>query len=409
MLTLIADRFVSDLGRGVSLAVERSIAGLDLASGDRVRLRIDAAGPRAEQQVWVEACTRKYSDGALVDFGFLGTNRRFEATSLINRCRGAHISAPSATVLEWLESRRPSSFGILYLPELPDARELRVKGFIPLSLSLLGESSLSALWLSMEGHSVVLLDACSSPARLALAVLKLRRINVRETCAVSAKFRKVGREVVVNAAEGRPAYGPRPVIDSRAGALLGDGERLLAAGRHAGAERALRAAIAACDRRGDAFHAGDAEMLLGRLLLSRGRAPDAARLFEEAHDRFQHVRAPIPAIAAMIYLGIAQTDLGLLCDAERSCRAARSAASGLSDVEMAASASVALVRTLLWQEQCSEARSVLEALTPPGDEELRARYWCLVARLHLAGNGIIDAWRGVARAQAGEPCGDAGD
>ena len=91
--------------------------------------------------------------------------------------------------------------------------------------------------------------------------------------------------------------------------------------------RALRAAIGAFERRGDVFRAGDAEMKLGRLQLARGRAAEARLLFESAHDRFQRVRAPMQAVAATLHLGMAQTDLGLFGDAERSCRAAYSAAS----------------------------------------------------------------------------------
>ena len=210
---------------------------------------------------------------------------------------------------------------------------------------------------------------------------------------------------IAKAAEGRQTYGPRPAIDSRANALLAEGERLLGVGRHAAAECVLRGAVAAFDRRGDEFRAGDTDMRLGRLLLSRGRAADAARIFEDAHDRFQRAHAPIPAVGAMIQLGVAQTDLGLLSDAERSCRAARSAATALNNVDLAVSAGVALARTLVWLEQYAEAGSLLEMLSPIGDAEVSARYWCLVTRLHLAGNGVTDAWRAVERARpSGADC-----
>ena len=53
----------------------------------------------------------------------------------------------------------------------------------------------------------------------------------------------------------------------------------------------------------------------------------------DAHDRFQRARAAERAIEAMVYLGLAQTDLAQLSDAEQTCRAAYSAASALGDPE----------------------------------------------------------------------------
>ena len=400
MVTLIADRFVSD--RKSSVAEGFSIEALDLATGERVRLQIESAGTRQDQQEWVELCTRKYANRVLVDFGFIGTDRRFEASSQIMRRDSDRRLPRSGTALDWLESRGPSSSGILRVPDLPDCRDLRLKGFIPVSLSLLEERSRPDVWPMMTGQSVVMLDTCGTPSTLAMAFLKARRLNVREVLALSRTIRLKADTTpcnIANAAEGRQAYGPRQAIDSHASALLAEGERLLGSGRHAGAERALRGAVAAFDRRGDGFRAGDAEMRLGRLLLTRGRATDAARIFENAHDRFQKAQVPVPAVSAMIQLGVAQTDLGLLADAERSCRAARSAATALNNAELAVSAGVALARTLIWLEQYAEARSLLQALTPVGDVEVSARYWCLVSRLHIAGNGVTDAWRAVERAR----------
>ncbi len=400
MLTPIADRFVC-FSRPAKDG--HYLQALDLATGERVHLRIETAGSRNDQQEWMESCTRRYADGALMDFGFIGTDRRFEATLPIRRGGSDHRSSPSARTLDWLDSRTPFSSGILRVADIPDPRDLRLKGFIPVSLLLFGQPSLSGVWPLMKEQSVVLLDTGGSESQLAMAFLKARRMNVREVSALSVKvrlqphLRRSG--IVANAAEGRPAYGPRLAMDSRASALLAEGERLLGAGRHAGAERLLRGAAAAFDRRGDGYRAGEADMRLGRLLLTRGRATDAARIFEDAHDRFQKAHAPIPAVGAMIQLGVAQTDLGLLSGAERSCRAARSAATALNNADLAASAGVALARTLIWLEQYAEARSLLETLTPSGDGEVSARYWCLVTRMHIAGSDITDAWRAVARAR----------
>ena len=414
MRTLIAGRFVCRLrsvGAGPhsrSVAKGFSLGGLDLATGERVRLRIESAGARAEQQAWVESCARRYDDGAIVDFGFIGTERRFHA--IPETGNRAHVGgrAIAASVLDWLDGEKPASSGILRVAKLPDARALRLRGFVALSLSLFDEPSLSDVWPLLQGQSVVILSAGRRRPSLALAFLKGRQHHVREVCAISVDNRRhsdapVNR--VESAAEGRPAYGPRRLMDSRAGGLLADALRLLAGGRHSGAERELRAATAAFDRRGDGFHAGEAEMMLGRLLQSRGRAAESARLFQQAHDRFQQVRSPGPAITATIQLGMAQTDLGLLCDAERSCRAARSAAAALGIPGLTASSGVALARVLMWLEQYPEARALLEALTPGEDVDVSARYWCLIARLCVAGNRVTDAWRAVARARpAGAAC-----
>jgi DNA-binding NtrC family response regulator len=343
---------------------------------------------------------RMYGDRALLDFGFIGTDRRFEATSRSKNSECEGFSPVANNMLDWLQSQKPSSFGILRVSKWPAPRDLRLNGFVPCRTSLFVEAALSEVWCLLEGQSVVLLHCGSSAAHLPLALLKARCCQVREIFAVwvRPKTDTIVRRIA-NAAEGRPAYGPSRTTNLRAGGLLDDAQRLLAVGRHAGAERGLRAGIGAFDRRGDGLHAGEAEMILGRLLLSRGRAIEAARIFERAHDRFQRVRAAVPAVDAMTQLGVAQTDLGLLCDAERSCRAARSAAAALKMPNLVASAGIALARGLIWLEQRSEARSVLETLVPNGDAEIAARYWCLVARLHIAGNNVVGAGHAIGRAR----------
>jgi transcriptional regulator with AAA-type ATPase domain len=188
-------------------------------------------------------------------------------------------------------------------------------------------------------------------------------------------------------------------MDPRAGYVVAEIERLAARGRHAAAERALRAAMAACDRRGDAGRSGDLAVRLGRLLLARGRAEEARVVFSSAHERFQQLRVPERAIEAMALTGVAQTDLARLSDAEQSCRAAYSAAVALGNTEAALCPGLALVRVLFWQKRCADARSLLEAMTACGDGGLCARYWCLAARLQVAAGAIGEAWKAVERAR----------
>ena len=307
--------------------------------------------------------------------------------------------------MDWLECPTAASPRLLALSSLPDARELRLRGFVPLSVAWISDETAAAVLPLVAGRSVILLDASPVSSRLALAMLKLRRAHAAEICALSQRA-AASRVALMSAAEGHEAYECSPAVAAaRAGGMLAEGERLLAAGRHAGADRALRAAIGAFERRGDLFRAGGSEMSLGRLLLTRGRAADARAMFESAHDRFQRVRAAIPAVAATALLGVAQTDLGLLEDAERSCRAAFTAASALNGAEAPVMCAVALARTLAWQERYADAQGVLESVTPTGDAETVARYWCLIARLRLSVNSVADAWRAVERARpAGRPC-----
>ena len=220
-----------------------------------------------------------------------------------------------------------------------------------------------------------------------------------------ATFARAGAGVTeafqaAKAAEGRAVlWKPSDRMDPRAAHMIVEVERLTIRGRHAAAERALRAAIGAFDRRGDSGRSADLALRLGRLLLSRGRAEEARAVFSGAHERFQRLRVPERAIEAMVHLGLAQTDLAQLNEAEHSCRAAYSASSALGIAETASFPAIALARVLFWQKRHADARSLLEAVVPRGDAGLCARYWCLAARLQIAVDAVADAWRAVERAR----------
>jgi DNA-binding NtrC family response regulator len=160
----------------------------------------------------------------------------------------------------------------------------------------------------------------------------------------------------------------------------------------------LREAIAAFDRRSDTRRAGNAELKLGRLLLERGRAAEASSVFAGAHERFQRERAVGESLEALVYVGLAQTDLARLSDAEQSCRVAYSAASALGGQTVLFPA-LALARALMWQGRHADARSILDGVEPVGDVEHCARYWCLMARLRIAADALADAWRSAERAR----------
>jgi len=397
MATLIADRF---LFCGVPAAAEDlAVAAIDLASGDRVNVQIAPAGGRDGQQAWAEACARAYGEGRLVDFGFLDASHRFEAALANNRTRKCATLSPHG-LLEWLEHSSPASRRVLYVDEFPDMRELRLRGFVLCELALLEDPGLSvAIWPLLAKRSVLLLNALSDPGRIAMAILRLRRLQAREVCVLALRSH-AARARVEAAAESRASYGRSPSApDARVAQMTVEADRLLLRGRHAAARRVLRGAIGAFERRGDWLRAGDAALTLGKLLLARGRALDAKAAFEQAHTYFQRGQSAARAIAATIYVGLAQTDLRELSEAEQTCRAARSAATALRCTDSMLFAGVGLARNLLWQERYADARSILESTTPAGDAGLCVRYWCLVARLRNTANALPDAWRAVERAR----------
>ena len=109
--TLIADRFV----------VRAAGSALDLATGGRVRLRIEPAGTRAAQQEWTDACTRAHAKGTLLDFGFIGCGERFEARPQRSASSSSCRAQETTEIVEWLDEGRPSSSRVLQVAELPDA------------------------------------------------------------------------------------------------------------------------------------------------------------------------------------------------------------------------------------------------------------------------------------------------
>ncbi len=388
--------------RSVGLDFSRAVrlTAVDLATAARVSLEIVAAGTRAEQQSWTEACTHAHTDRAIVDFGFLGSAQRYEARGDALARRESLSAQGAQAVVEWLEHARPSSVRILRVADFPDPRLLRQRGFVPCDLSLLDDASRSSdLSAVLAGRSIVVLDWRDMPSSAALAVLRLRQLAVREFCVLARRAPAKGIHVM-HAAEGRAAYGQRTrAADPRMAQTIVEVERLLTRGRHAAAERALRASMAAFERRADHGRAGESALRLGQVLLGRGRASDARMVFTDAHDRFQRARAAERAIEAMVYLGLAQTDLAQLNDAEQSCRAAYTAASAVGNRDVVLFPAVALARTLIWQKRYADARAILEAVEPAGDVEQCARYWCLAARLRISAEAISDAWRMVRRAR----------
>ena len=76
-ISLVASRF----------AAMRDGTAIDLATGQRVRLTVSAAGDPSEQTRWALRCDAQHallrrSGPRLVDYGAVGTVQRFEAWTL---------------------------------------------------------------------------------------------------------------------------------------------------------------------------------------------------------------------------------------------------------------------------------------------------------------------------------------
>jgi hypothetical protein len=102
----------------------------------------------------------------------------------------------------------------------------------------------------------------------------------------------------------------------------------------------------------------------GGLLLERGRATDAARVFGETAAMAATAGEEPLEVEARIWLSLAKTDQGQLTSAEAICRALLQAAR-LSDAHRTWITAV-LVRVLLWQRRLHDALA-LPALGCVGD------------------------------------------
>jgi DNA-binding NtrC family response regulator len=195
---------------------------------------------------------------------------------------------------------------------------------------------------------------------LALAAAASPRPHVLVTVAVGKR-----RSDAPLVREARTAYAPG---SQRVAAWSSDAAKYLARagqafvlarkGRHAPAVRMLREAAAALARRREARAAAAATVLLGRVLLDRGRATDAAAAFAEAAAHLDGVDAGDAAIAR-VWVAVARTDAGQLTEAEGLLRATRLGGS-LPNPAARRWADAALSRCLLCQSRGSEASQLLE-------------------------------------------------
>ena len=139
---------------------------------------------------------------------------------------------------------------------------------------------------------------------------------------------------------------------ARYAAAIERAARLADAGRHAAAERMLRECTGTLVRRGAWAAAAEGCLVLGRLLLERGRARDADTVFGEAAAHARGVGDPQATLHAQLWQSAAHCDAGRLVDAVSICRGVLNA-SGLTPAT-AAWAHAALARVLIRQGHFDE-------------------------------------------------------
>jgi hypothetical protein len=162
----------------------------------------------------------------------------------------------------------------------------------------------------------------------------------------------------------------------------------VSAGRHAAAERLLRDVAAALVRRQARVPAAQALISLGRLLLERGRAADAERVFSEAADHAHSAKDEALSLGARVWQAAARTDAAELTAAESVCRAAL-LAGALGDSERAR-AEATLARILLWQGRTEEAAQ-RDLSCEDADHETRTYVAALAVRVALAIGDVFTA------------------
>jgi len=291
------------------------------------------------------------------------------------------------------------------------ARTARARGYVPLAASLLEDGSRCIpredLFEVVAQRHVLLLHRvgiATGEAGLALSLLRLGLESSRPHVVLllfepAARTTWSGRlsPTALQAREPRVSYAAQPVqAESRLRGRVLEACACITRGRHAAAERVLREHLGMTGRRGDRSGAGDAALALGRLLLLRGRAPEACHQFEAARQHFDAVRQVTWAARAAAFAALARTDAGRFEEAEAAAHAACLAASETGDGETRLFASTALARCLYWQGRYEEGQA---AARDEGTLALSARPDPAVSRVAEPvmpfGTGRpADAWSG---------------
>jgi len=173
--------------------------------------------------------------------------------------------------------------------------------------------------------------------------------------------------------------------------------RLIACGRRAPGERALRQAIGSLVRRSDWTHAIRGAQALAESLLMRGRVADARALLEDARGYCARAEDQAALLEIAVAAGHAWVDLGRLDEAESVVAAAIGAARARASGEELAHASLAMARCLFWRGRYADADAVLTDLGPDLPDRTCVRL-AIAASRHAVGRRDL----GVAVSRAAE-------
>jgi DNA-binding NtrC family response regulator len=227
-------------------------------------------------------------------------------------------------------------------------------GFLPLTISDyarlrdLPSSGLDDRSLLLIARPGTAAPACRN-ALLDASARSSRPHVLLDISGAAARERAVFREA--RASYGAPAVLPEDLVPYVRRAERCDA--LVRQGCHAAAERLLREVLGALVRRRAWAAAAAIATSLGRLLLERGRASDAAAAFGDAAGHAGTAGAEDVAARAHAWQAAARVDAGLLVQAEAQCRAVLAAS--VPDAGARLHACTTLVRVLLWQSRADEA------------------------------------------------------
>ena len=190
---------------------------------------------------------------------------------------------------------------------------------------------------------------------------------------------------------------------NQASAMLARAGELAARGRHAAAERLLRAA-GYLQRRQRAGDQAQALLALGSLS-ARGRRSAAREAFEASRRLFDGAGDAGGVVLALVHLGALHIDDGALPAAESVLRTAEVGATHAALGDLRRAAGLLLARCLFWQGRHDDAWQRIERLEKGGDDQFqeaarrRGAFWAHGGRLALGGirHGVPRPARGCRR------------
>ena len=192
------------------------------------------------------------------------------------------------------------------------------------------------------------LSTTARPFDLSVDIHHADSIRGREARAV------YGVETVVTAARGQARAGVQwPPDVARLLERASRADDFNRGGRHAAAERMLREVMGGLARRRAFEPAATTALVLGRMLLERGRATGAECAFDEAAQYAQSADVESVLLDARLWQATARIDAARLTDAESVARAVLMASTQAPTRQ--AWAHAVLARVLVWQGRIEEA------------------------------------------------------